>query len=120
MEIIVYHNPRCSKSRQTLAIVQTHLEANGLEPQVIEYLKMPPSHQQLDSILRGLEMQPRDLIRTNESEYLENGLDDVSLSRDQLIAAMIANPKLIQRPIVIAGDQIAIGRPPEAVIEILP
>ena len=119
MEIVIYHNPRCSKSRQTLEIVRKHLETNGLEPRVIEYLKTPPTHQQLDSILRGLEMQPRDLIRTGESEYLENGLDDESLSRDQLIAAMIVNPKLIERPIVIAGNQIVIGRPPEAVIPIL-
>ena len=120
MEISIYHNPRCSKSRQTLEIVQKHLEPSSLELRVIEYLKTPPTHQQLDSILRGLEMQPRDLIRTGEAEYLENGLDDKSLSRDQLIAAMISNPKLIGRPIVIAGNQIAIGRPPEAVIAILP
>ncbi|MFT7527073.1 MAG: arsenate reductase [Arenicella sp.] len=120
MEISIYHNPRCSKSRQTLEIVQKHLEPSDFELRVIEYLKTPPTHQQLDSILRGLEMQPRDLIRTGEAEYLENSLDDKSLSRDQLIAVMISNPKLIERPIVIAGNQIAIGRPPEAVIAILP
>jgi arsenate reductase len=120
MEISIYHNPRCSKSRQSLEIVQKHLEPSGVELRIIEYLKTPPTHQQLDSILRGLEMQPRDLIRTGEAEYLENSLDDKSLSRDQLIAVMISNPKLIERPIVIAGNQIAIGRPPEAVIAILP
>jgi len=116
MEISIYHNPRCSKSRQTLEL----LTKRNIDPVVIEYLKSPPSHQQLDSILRGLEMEPRDLMRTKEAEYQELGLDDESLSRDQLIEAMINTPKLIERPIVVAGDQIAIGRPPEAVSTILP
>jgi len=116
MEISIYHNPRCSKSRQTLEL----LTKRNIDPVVIEYLKSPPSHQQLDSILRGLEMEPRDLMRTKEAEYQELGLDDESLSRDQLIEAMINTPKLIERPIVVAGDQIAIGRPPEAVLTILP
>lgn len=115
MDIILYHNPRCSKSRQTLQL----LEENGIKPVIEEYLKNPPTHQQLDSILRGLEMEPRELIRTGERDYKENNLADKSLSRDQLIAAMIEYPKLIQRPIVIAGDKIALGRPPEAVLEIL-
>ncbi len=116
MEISIYHNPRCSKSRQTLEL----LTSRNIEPIVIEYLKTPPNHQQLDSILRGLEMEPRELMRTKEAEYKELSLDDESLSRDQLIEAMINAPKLIERPIVIAGDQIAIGRPPEAVLTILP
>ena len=116
MDITIYHNPRCSKSRQTLEL----LTSRGIEPVIVEYLKTPPTHQQLDSILRGLEMEPRQLMRTKEAEYKELGLDDESLSRDQLIEAMIATPKLIERPVVIAGDQIAIGRPPEAVVTILP
>ena len=116
MDITIYHNPRCSKSRQTLEL----LTSRGIEPVIVEYLKTPPTHQQLDSILRGLEMEPRQLMRTKEAEYKELGLDDESLSRDQLIEAMIATPKLIERPLVIAGDQIAIGRPPEAVVTILP
>jgi len=116
MEISIYHNPRCSKSRQTLAL----LEERNIVPTIVEYLKTPPTHQQLDSILRGLELEPRQLMRTREAEYLELGLDDDSLSRDQLIDAMINTPKLIERPIVVAGDQIAVGRPPEAVLTILP
>lgn len=116
MEIIIYHNPRCSKSRQTLAL----LEENGVSPTVVEYLKSPPSHQQLDSLLRGLNMDPRDLIRKGEAEYKDQQLDQADLSRDQLIDAMIKTPKLIERPIVVAGDEIVIGRPPENVLSILP
>ena len=116
MEITIYHNPRCSKSRQTLSLIQ---EA-GFEPIIVEYLKSPPNHQQLDSILRGLEMEPRDLMRKGEAEYLEQNLADESIGRDRLIDKMIEYPKLIERPIVVAGDQIAIGRPPEAILTILP
>lgn len=116
MEIIIYHNPRCSKSRQTLELIQQR----GIEPVVINYLETPPTHLQLDSILRGLDMHPRELMRKGEAEYKEQGLADESLDRDQLIEAMIAWPKLIERPIVVAGDEIAIGRPPEAIIAILP
>ena len=116
MEITIYHNPRCSKSRQTLEL----LEKNGIEPTIIDYLQSPPSHQQLDSILRGLEMQPRELMRENEAQYKDLGLADEALSRDQLIDAMVKSPKLIERPIVVAGDEIIIGRPPENVLSILP
>jgi len=116
VEIILYHNPRCSKSRQTLAL----LEENGIKPIIVEYLKTPPSHQQVDSILRGLEMQPRELMRKGEAEYKELELASETLSRDQLIEAMVNTPKLIERPIVIAGDEIIIGRPPENVLSILP
>ena len=115
MQTLIYHNPRCSKSRATLQLLQD----NGVEPEVVEYLENPPNHQQLDSILRGLEMEPRDLMRKGESEYSELGLDDKNLSRDQLIEVMIANPRLIERPIVVAGDRIVIGRPPENVLEVL-
>lgn len=116
MDITIYHNPRCSKSRQTLEL----LNERGIKPIIVEYLTNPPTHQQLDSVLRGLDMQPRDFMRTGEAEYKEQGLDDESLNRDQLIDAMLKTPKLIQRPVVIAGDQIAIGRPPEVVLTILP
>lgn len=116
MQISIYHNPRCSKSRQTLEL----LTERGLQPTIVEYLKTPPTHQQLDSILRGLELTPRELMRKGEAEYTQLELDDEALSRDQLINAMIDNPKLIERPIVVAGDQIVIGRPPEAVLTILP
>ena len=116
MDIILYHNPRCSKSRQTLALI----EDRGIEPTIVEYLKTPPNHQQLDSILRGLELEPRGLMRTKEAEYKELGLADSALSRDQLIEAMIENPKLIERPILVVGDQIVVGRPPENALTILP
>jgi arsenate reductase len=116
VEITIYHNPRCSKSRQTLAL----LEENGISPIIIDYLKTPPTHQQLDSILRGLEVQPRELMRKGEALYKELELHDDGLSRDQLIDAMVKNPKLIERPIVVAGDEIVIGRPPQNVLSILP
>ena len=116
MEIIIYHNPRCSKSRQTLAL----LEQNGVNPTIIEYLKTPPSHQQLDSLLRGLALEPRELMRKGEAEYKQLGLANDDLSRDQLIDAMINSPKLIERPIVVVGDEIVIGRPPENVLTVLP
>lgn len=116
MDITIYHNPRCSKSRQTLEL----LNERGIQANIVEYLSSPPSHQQLDSLLRGLEMEPRDFIRKGEAEYAELKLDDEALSRDQLIDAMIKHPKLIQRPVVIVGDQIMIARPPEAVLTILP
>lgn len=116
MEIIIYHNPRCSKSRQTLAL----LEENGFQATIVEYLKTPPSHQQIDSILRGLDMEPRELMRKGEAEYLQLNLADNTLSRDQLIDAMVNAPKLIERPIVVAGNEIVIARPPENVLSILP
>ncbi len=116
MEITIYHNPRCSKSRQSLALLEEH----GIKPKVVEYLQNPPTHQQLDSILRGLDMQPRDLMRKGETEFKDQDLANESLSRDQLINAMVNTPKLIERPIVIAGDEIIIGRPPENVLTILP
>lgn len=116
MNLKIYHNPRCSKSRQTLDI----LHNNSLEPEIVEYLNTPPTHQELDSILRGLNKEPRDLMRKGEAEYKELKLQDESLSRDQLIQAMIENPRLIERPIVVVGDQVALGRPPENVLTILP
>ena len=116
MEVIIYHNPRCSKSRQTLELITE----NNITPVIIDYQKNPPTHQQLDSILRGLDKEPRELMRTKEAQYTELNLDNTELSRDQLIEAMITTPKLIERPIVVAGDEIVIGRPPEAVLAILP
>jgi len=115
MSVKILHNPRCSKSRQTLAL----LEENGVTPTIIEYLKTPPSKTELQDILQQLDMQPRDLMRKNEAEYKENGLDDTSLSADQLIEAMIAHPKLIERPIVLNEGKVRIGRPPESVLEII-
>lgn len=115
MNIEIYHNPRCSKSRQTLQLLQER----GVEPQVIEYLKTPPDKAALNRILDMLGLAPRQLIRTKEAEYKEQGLDDPTLTREQLIDAMIATPKLIERPIVIKNGKAAIGRPPEKILEIL-
>ena len=115
MEVIIYHNPRCSKSRASLAL----LREKGIEPRIVEYLKTPPSREELEAILARLGMQPRDLMRKKEKIYKELGLDNPDLSRDQLIDAMLENPILIERPIVVFGDKAAIGRPPEKVLEIL-
>lgn len=112
---LIYHNPRCSKSRQTLDL----LRGRGVEPEVIEYLKTPPSAEQLGDILDRLGLEPRDLIRNGEDEYRDLELDNPSLTREQLINAMVSNPKLIQRPIVLANGKAVVGRPPERVLEIL-
>ncbi len=113
--ITIYHNPRCSKSRQTLALLQEQ----GLEPTVIEYLKTPPSRKELERILELLNMQPRDLMRSKEKEFAEAGLNDPALDANALIDAMLTHPKLMERPIVLANGKAALGRPPEQVLEIL-
>ncbi|RMF08956.1 MAG: arsenate reductase (glutaredoxin) [Alphaproteobacteria bacterium] len=115
MTVTIYHNPRCSKSRQTLAL----LEERGIEPEVVRYLETPPDADRLADILALLDMEPRDLMRTKEALYKELGLDNDALTRDQLIAAMVKNPVLIERPIVVANGKAAIGRPPERVLDIL-
>lgn len=114
-ETYIYHNPRCSKSRQTLELVNEQ----GVKPIIIEYLKEPPSFEELEKILGMLHMEPRELMRRKETEYKELGLEDLSLSRDALIQAMVDHPKLIERPIVIRNGKAAIGRPPESVLDIL-
>ena len=115
MTITIYHNPRCSKSRQTLAL----LEDRGLAPTVVEYLKSPPDAAILGGILNMLGMEPRDLMRKKEAPYKEHNLGDDALSRDDLIRAMVADPILIERPIVVANGKAALGRPPETVLDIL-
>ena len=115
MSVAIYHNPRCSKSRQTLQL----LEEQGVEPEIIEYLKTPPDMAGLKKILKMLGMEPRELMRKKEKEYKEAGLDDPNLSPDQLIQAMIDHPRLIERPIVIKNGKAALGRPPEKVLDIL-
>lgn len=114
-EVIIYHNPRCSKSRQTLAL----LEEQGIQPDVRKYLDDAPSAEELKLVLSQLGLSARELLRKKEAEFKENGLDDASLSDDQIINVMTAVPKLIERPIVIKGDKARIGRPPESVLEIL-
>lgn len=111
----IFHNPRCSKSRQTLDL----LDDNNEEIEVIEYLKKPPTAKQLKEIIKMLGINPRDLLRKGEKEYREAGLGNMELTDAQLIDAMIAHPKLIQRPIVIKDGEARIGRPPEQVLEIL-
>ena len=115
MTVTIYHNPRCSKSRQTLAL----LEKRGIAPRVVDYLKTPPSAAELKTILKQLGLRPRDLLRKGEPLYAELGLKDRDLDDDALIALMVANPILIERPIVVSGGKAAIGRPPESVLEIL-
>ena len=115
MTIRIYHNPRCSKSRATLALLQQQ----GVEPEIELYLESPPDAAELRSILNKLGKTPRELMRKGETEYREQGLKDESLSDDELIRAMLATPKLIERPIVLANGRAAIGRPPESVLDIL-
>jgi arsenate reductase len=115
MTVTIYHNPRCSKSRATLQL----LEARGIKPKIVDYLKTPPSAAELRAILNKLKLRPQELLRTGEPRYAELGLKDRDLSDDALIALMVENPILVERPIVIAGDKVAIGRPPETVLSIL-
>lgn len=114
--VSIYHNPRCSKSRETLSL----LKANGVEPEVVLYLETPPGAATLKSLLSQLGFaSARELMRRKEDLYKELNLADDALSEEQLIQAMIDNPKLIERPIVLANGQARIGRPPESVLEIL-
>ncbi len=115
MTVTIYHNPLCSKSRQTLALLQK----KGIEPEIIEYMVTPPTAETLGKILDLLGMTPRDLIRQKEASYTQLELADEFLSRDALIEAMVEYPILIERPIVLANGKAALGRPPEAVEEIL-
>jgi arsenate reductase len=115
MKATIYHNPRCSKSRQTLQILQE----KGTDVEVIEYLKTPPDRATLEKILKLLGIGPRALLRTGEDAYREAGLADETLSDAALIAAMIEHPTLIERPIVLSKGKAVIGRPPEKVLEIL-
>ncbi|MEI7038024.1 arsenate reductase (glutaredoxin) [Fulvimonas yonginensis] len=116
MSVRIYHNSRCSKSRGTLELLQ----ARGIEPEVVNYLDTPPSVDELEALLRLLGMTPRQLLRTGEAEYTALGLDDPSVDDEAILQAMVAHPRLIERPIVVANGKAAIGRPPEAVLPILP
>jgi len=115
MRVTIYHNPGCGTSRQTLAIIR---EA-GLEPAIIEYLKTPPSRDELKRMLAAMGQTARDVIRRKETLYGELGLDDPALSEDQLIDAMVDNPRLIERPIVVTDRGTRLCRPAERVREIL-
>ena len=110
----IYHNPRCRKSRETLAF----LLENGVEPEIIEYLKSPPTFDELKEIVRKLGIQPQDLIRKQEEEF-KTHFKGKNLAADEYIQAMVSYPKLIERPIVISGDQAVIGRPRENVLKLI-
>jgi len=110
----IYHNPRCTKSRQTLALI----EEQGAEPNVVEYLKEPPDEKTLRSLIKKLGIKPIELVRTKEPEWKATGLGK-DASDDDVISAMLETPKLIERPIVVVGNKARIGRPPENVLEIL-
>ena len=114
-DVTIYHNPDCSKSRETLGL----LRERGIEPEVVEYLKSPPDEETLERLLRLLEIEPADLLRSREEEYAALGLDARLDDREALIAAMAAHPVLIERPIVVAGDRARLGRPPQRVLEII-
>ncbi|MBC2657284.1 arsenate reductase (glutaredoxin) [Pseudomonas sp. MSSRFD41] len=115
-DLTLYHNPRCSKSRAALEL----LEQRGLAPTVVRYLETPLDAAQLRSLLGKLGIGARQLLRTGEDEYKALGLADTSLGEEQLIAAIAQHPKLMERPVLEAGDKAIIGRPPENVLEILP
>ena len=114
MAVTIYHNPRCSKSRQTLQL----LLDRGIEPEIVEYLKTPPTSDEIEAALLTLGMEPRALMRTKEVAYREAGMADEALSRRQLIELMVDNPIVIERPIVVNGARAALGRPPESVLSI--
>ncbi len=115
MTVQMFHNPKCSKSRATLALIREQ----GVEPEIFEYLKAPLSEQRLNEVLKLLDMRPVDLLRKKQKEFVVTGLVASEATDDQLIAAMIDQPILIERPIVINGDRAVIGRPPENVLAIL-
>ena len=114
-DITIYHNPRCSKSRQTLEL----LKENSISPEIILYLETPPSKSEIQSLLIKLGISARELLRSSEEAYKTGNLADDSLSEDQLIDAMLAEPKLIERPIVVAGDRAVLGRPPENALDLI-
>lgn len=115
MSITLFHNPRCSKSRQALQLLQE----KGVEPEIRLYLESPPDAAELKQLLQKLGMTARELLRKGEQAYKDNNLKDTTLSDDDLITAMTEHPKLIERPIAIKADKAMIGRPPENVLELL-
>ena len=114
-KVTIWHNPRCSKSRETLALLQ----GRDIQIQVVEYLKTPPSPAEIDAALKLLELEPREFMRHNEDAYREQHADDPAQPRAAMLELMHAHPELIQRPVVFACGKARIGRPPEAVLEIL-
>ena len=115
MSWVIWHNPRCRKSRETLQL----LRDNGVEPTIRLYLEDQPTTSELKTVLQLLDLEPRGLMRTKESVYKELGLRDSAVTGDQLLSAMIEHPKLIERPVVIRDSTAALGRPPENVLALL-
>lgn len=116
MSVVIYHNPRCSKSRQTLAL----LEENGVTPEIVKYLEDTPSVEELKSLYQQLALsEVRGMMRVKETVYKELNLGDASVTDDELFSAMAENPKLIERPIVVANGKAKHGRPPEQVLDLL-
>lgn len=114
-DVLILHNPRCSKSRAALGL----LRERGVEPRIVDYLREPPDAEQLAHWVALLGVPVREALRREEADYARLGLDDPALSDAELIAAAIAHPHLIQRPLVVSGARAAIGRPPEAVLGLL-
>ena len=114
-DVVMLHNPRCSKSRATLDLIRSR----GITPRIVDYIETPPSIAELEDILDRLDIEPRALMRQEEAEYRQLDLDDPALTRKELVAAMHEYPRLIQRPIVLANGKAALGRPPEGVLAIL-
>ena len=114
-KLVIYHNPSCSKSRETLQLLQD----NNVSPEIIEYLNEPPTAQELAAIIAKLGISARDLLRTTEEVYREAELDDDSLTEQEIIEAICEYPALLQRPIVVTGDKAVIGRPPVKVLDII-
>jgi arsenate reductase len=115
VEITIYHNPKCSKSRAALQL----LRDRDLEPKIVEYLKHPLDASQIKRLLKMLKMSPRELLRKKEADYRALNLADPKLSADILINAMVAHPILMERPIVVGGERAVLGRPPERVLDLL-
>lgn len=114
-EVCIYHNPRCSKSRQALKLLNDH----GIHPKIILYLEVQFLSSDIKNILKKLELQPREILRKNEQAYQDNNLKRLNLSDDEIIQLMVKFPKLVERPIVVKGKKAIIARPPERVFEIL-
>jgi len=113
--VVIYHNPRCSKSRQALKLLQDR----DIEPKVVEYLKTPPSPQDIRKLLKQLNLAPTDLLRRKEPEYKKARLDRPDVTDNDIITAMATHPILIERPIVVVGNKAVIGRPPESVLKLI-
>ena len=114
-DLTIYHNPRCSKSRQALKIIKDH----GIKPTIVEYLKTPLDKFDLKNISRLLNKRPKDFVRKNEADFKENNIKDIIENDIELINKMVDFPKIIERPIVLFGDKAVIGRPPESVLVLL-